>query len=131
MKKFVAFAFLLFFALFFLMNGKMIRDVTLDWVDKNPKDIGAPAILLRSAVWCDWTGSDAQALELYQAVWTRYPEATAQAAQALYRVAYHHSQSTARKNANQFLQMIFDQYEAEEKWRVKAVELWDEVNHAL
>lgn len=117
--------------LYFLMNTSMIQDQTLKWVEKNPQSPDAPTILLRAAIWCDWTGGDEEALRLYQALLDKYPDARPQCAQALYEMASIFAQGTARRNANQFLERLFNEYEDQEKWRLKGKALWDEVNHVL
>jgi hypothetical protein len=131
MKPLAVIVGILFVAAYFLMNAQLIQDSTLKWIQKNPKHPDAPRVLLRSAVWCDWTGGDEQALLLYRTIWENYPEAGPECAQALYETAYFFSQGTARRNANTFLEKLFNEYEDQEKWRVKGKELWDEVNHVL
>ncbi len=131
MKPLVAVVVILFVALYFLMNAPLIQDSTLKWLEKNPKSPDAPAVLLRSALWCDWTGGDEQALLLYRTIWEKYPEAASHCAQALYETAYYYSQTTSRRSANPFLEKLFSEYEGQEKWRAKGKQLWDEVNHVL
>ena len=117
--------------LYFAMNCSLIKDQAFQWVDKNPKSPDAPEILMRAGLWCSWTGGTQEAQQLFRAIWERYPEARPFSARALYEFAYIYSQGTARRNANPYLERIFSEYEDQEKWRAKARELWDEVNHAL
>ena len=131
MKKLVALFVSLGLLMYFGMNSQLIMDQTMKWADKNTENPDAPEVIMRAAVWCDITGGDRQAMELYRTVWERYPKAAPYCAQALYETAYIVSQGTARMNANQYLQKIFDEYADQEKWRLKAKALWDEVNHVI
>lgn len=117
--------------MFVAMNSALICDETMKWADANPKDPGTAAILLRAGIWCDITGGNEQAFKLYQAVWDRYPDEGDLCAAALYKTAYLIAQGTARRGANRYLNMIFEKYQDQEKWRLKARELWDEVNNVL
>ena len=117
-------------ALFYtVLNTSMLGDQAKQWVKDNPKDAHAPIVLYYTARWCDIIADNRTALNLYWTLYQQYPEKSDLCAAALYYSAQIIVQtSAAKKQANDFLKIIMDQYPSENEWVTKAHALFDEVN---
>lgn len=133
MKKLIYVA-VAFIALFIIaLNAGMMADQAVAWVNAHPKDPNAPDVLYKAGRWCDLMGSNDKAVEIYWMLYQQYPERGDLCAPALYYAAYIKGNSSyiaaLRQQANQYLQIIMDQYSNQGDWGTKAKKLYDEVNY--
>lgn len=110
------------------LNTGFLADKALEWASKNPDRPEAPQLVYRVARWCDLTGDDQNAVRLYLQIYERFPERRELAAESIYRAALAVSYGTARRQASNYLDLLFREYPEQEKWRSKGKELWDVVN---
>lgn len=133
MKKLI-YAAIVFIVLFIIaLNAGMVADQAVAWVNQHPKDSGAPDVLYKAARWCDLMGSNDKAVEIYWMLYQQYPERADLCAPGLYYAASIKANSSyivaLRQQANQYLQVIMDQYPSQGDWGTKAKKLYDEVNY--
>jgi TolA-binding protein len=129
-KALIISAVVLIVLFFTALNSSMIADQALAWVKEHPKDPSAPEVLYRAARWCDLLGDNNKARAVYWDIYEQYPEKGEYCAPALYYIAQIISDTTsARRQANTYLQIVIDQYPNVDNWGTKAKELYDEVNN--
>ncbi len=123
-----------FIALFvFVLSSSLIADQAEKWAAANPKDPEAPLVLYRAGRWCDIMGANDKAIEIYWKLYQTYPGSGELVAPALYYCAVVKSEdqmvTVLRQQANQYLQIVLDQYQTQTEWHAKAQKLYDEVNY--
>jgi hypothetical protein len=133
MKKLMIGAGVLIVVFLIVLNTGLVADQALSWVKANPKDPTAPDVLYRTARWCDIMGSNDKASDIYWQLYVQYPERADLCAPALYYSAYIKVNSSyivgIKRQAIPLLEIIMNEYSAQEAWRVKAKQLYDEVNY--
>ncbi len=79
-------------------------------------------------------GSNDRALEIYDQLYQQYPEKSELVAPALFYSAQIKANASnivgLRRQALPYLDILLSQYSTQEEWRVKAKQLYDEVNYA-
>jgi hypothetical protein len=118
---------LIFGVLFFLaINTSMMSTQTMNWVDANPK---APKVLFWTGWWCDLMGDKENAEKAFWQLYIRYPQENAIVAEGIYRIAEIKADGTVRLACLEYCQIVMERYSAEEKWRMKASQLYDQVKN--
>ena len=134
MKKLIWGAIALIVLFVLALNSSILSDQAVGWVKANPKDPNAPLVLYRAARWCDVMGSNDRALEIYDQLYQQYPEKSELVAPALFYSAQIKANASnivgLRRQALPYLDILLSQYSTQEEWRVKAKQLYDEVNYA-
>ena len=134
MKKLIWGAIALIVLFVLALNSSILADQAVAWVKANPKDPNAPLVLYRAGRWSDIMGSNDKALEIYDMLYKEYPENAELCAPALYYSAQIKTNGSnivgLRKQALPYLDTLLNQYSTQEEWRVKAKQLYDEVNYA-
>lgn len=130
MKKLIVAAILVIALFFVALNTSMLAEQATAWVKEHPKDPNAPVLLFRAARWCDILGDNNKAQEVYMSIYKQYPERSDLCPAALYYCAQIQADATsARKQANTYLEIIMKEYPNAGEWSTKAKQLYDEVNY--
>jgi hypothetical protein len=112
------------------LNSAMLANQVQAWAKEHPKDPDAPVMLFKAARWCDILGDNKKALEIYWQIYLQYPERKELCVSGLYYSAQiQATASSARKLANNYLDIILKDYPNEGDWSSKAKALYDEVNY--
>ncbi len=117
-----------------VLNSGMVADQAVGWVKDHPTDPDAPDILYKTARWCDVLGNDDKAQALYWMLYQQYPERGELCAPAMYYTAYDKFNDTdivgVKKQAQTYLDILFNQYSGQTEWCSKGKQIQDEVNYA-
>jgi hypothetical protein len=124
-------AIILIVVLFFMgLNSGLLARQAQAWVKEHPKDPDAPVMLFKAARWCDILGDNKKAQEVYMQIYHQYPDRRDLCVASLYYCAeIQATASSARKLANNYLDIILKEFPNEGEWSTKAKALYDEVNY--
>jgi hypothetical protein len=131
MNKLIIAAIVIIGIFYVALNSSILAEQAQKWVKENPKDPHAPLVLYDVARWCDILGDNKKAMEVYGQIYQDYPDKSDLAAASLYYSAQVLVDTTsARHQADPYIDIILSQYPNEQEWVIKAKNLRDEVNYA-
>lgn len=114
---------------FLAINTSMMSDQSMKWVEAHAKEPNAPKVVFWTGWWCDVMGDDQNAEKFYWYLYQNYPSENAMVAEGLYHIAEIKADGTARSSCLEYCQLVMDKYSSEEKWRLKASQLYDQVKN--
>jgi hypothetical protein len=129
-KKLIVGIILVIVIFFVGLNSSMLANQVEAWVKEHPKDPKAPELLFKAARWCDIMGDNKKAMDIFFRIYQQYPERKDLCVASLYYCADIQANDTsARKLANNYLDIILKEYPDAGEWSTKAKTLYDEVNY--
>jgi hypothetical protein len=132
-KKMIIGAIVLIVLFVLVLNSSILADQAVQWAKNNPKDPQAADVLYKAGRWCDILGNDDKAVEIYWYLYQTYPERADLCAPALYYCAYIKDNGSnipaLRKQAQPYLDVLLNQYAAQDDWGTKGKKIQDEVNN--
>jgi len=111
------------------LNTSFLTSKATEWVEAHPQDVDAPKVMFWVGWWSDLMGDNENAEKLFWQLYQKYPQESPLVAEGLYHIAEIRVNGASRASCLEFCQIIMDKYSSEEKWRMKASQLSEQVKN--